>query len=82
MTKASMDLSVINLCQILAEIKIHLLYQIYYLFIRNQIKKKIISMYLLIEIKYSLILLIQIVMKILKIMNLNRTINKFKHIIK
>ena len=68
--------SVINLSQISVEIKIPLLYQISFLYIRNQIKKKIISLYQLIGIKSSLILLIQIAVKILEIMNPCRIINK------
>lgn len=76
MTKASMAQSVINLSQISVEIKIPLLYQISFLYIRNQIKKKIISLYQLIGIKSSLILLIQIAVKILEIMNPCRIINK------
>lgn len=76
MTKASMAQSVINLSQISVEIKIPLLYQISFLYIRNQVKKKIISLYQLIGIKSSLILLIQIAVKILEIMNPCRIINK------
>ena len=76
MTKASMAQSVINLSQISVEIKIPLLYQISFLYIRNQIKKKIISLYQLIGIKSSLILLIQIALKILELMNPCRIINK------
>ena len=76
MTKASMAQSVINLSQISVEIKIPLLYQISFLYIRNQVKKKIISLYQLIGIKSSLILLIQIALKILEIMNPCRIINK------
>ena len=76
MTKASMAQSVINLSQISVEIKIPLLYQISFLYIRNQVKKKIISLYQLIGIKFSLILLIQIALKILEIMNPCRIINK------
>ena len=76
MTKASMAQSVISLSQISVEIKIPLLYQISFLYIRNQIKKKIISLYQLIGIKSSLILLIQIAVKILEIMNPCRIINK------
>ena len=68
--------SVINLSQISVEIKIPLLYQISFLYIRNQIKKKIVSLYQLIGIKSSLILLIQIAVKILEIMNPCRIINK------
>ena len=68
--------SVINLSQISVEIKIPLLYQISFLYIRNQVKKKIISLYQLIGIKSSLILLIQIAVKILEIMNPCRIINK------
>ena len=68
--------SVINLSQISVEIKIPLLYQISFLYIRNQVKKKIITLYQLIGIKSSLILLIQIAVKILEIMNPCRIINK------